>query len=81
MTFLYSDFVFVQKKVLPLQNRNQINVKHKNDNYMKKNTIILTILVCALCTIAVILAAISDKDMQPTAELQAQSSETVADIR
>ena len=48
---------------------------------MKKNTIILTILVCALCTIAVILAAISDKDMQPTAELQAQSSKTVADIR
>ena len=64
-----------------MQNRNQINVKHKNDNSMKKNTIILTILVCALCTIAVILAAISDKDMQPTAELQAQSSETVADIR
>ena len=48
---------------------------------MKKNTIILTILVWALCTIAVILAAISDKEMQPTAELQAQSSETVADIR
>ena len=46
---------------------------------MKKNTIILTILVCALCTIAVILAAISDKDMQPTAELQAQFSETAAD--
>lgn len=73
-------FLF-REKVLTLQNRNQINVKHKTDNYMKKNTIILTILVCALCKIAVVLAAISDKDMQPTAELQAQSSETVADIR
>lgn len=68
-----------REKVLTLQNRNQINVKHKSDNYMKKNTIILTILVCALCTIAVVLAAISDKDMQPTAELQAQFSETAAD--
>lgn len=47
---------------------------------MKKNTIILTVLVCALCTIAVILAAISDKNIQPTAELQAHSSETAAGI-
>lgn len=46
---------------------------------MKKNTIILTILVCALCTIAVVLAAISDKNMHPTAELQAQFSETASD--
>ena len=69
-----------REKVLTLQNRNQVNVKHKNDNYMKKNTIILTVLVCALCTIAVILAAISDKNIQPTAELQAHSSETAADI-
>ena len=72
-------FLF-REKVLTLQNRNQVNVKHKNDNSMKKNTIILTVLVCALCTIAVILAAISDKNIQPTAELQAHSSETAADI-
>lgn len=81
MTFLYSDFVFVQKKSPTFAEPKPSKCQTQNDNSMKKNTIILTILVCALCTIAVILAAISDKDMQPTAELQAQSSETIADIR
>lgn len=80
MTFLYSDFVSVQGKSPNFAELELNKCQTQNDNSMKKNTIILTVLVCALCTIAVILAAISDKNIQPTAELQAHSSETAADI-